>query len=321
MASSPMAGVEERMPGADRIDETPPLVLVVDDDQDTRFLIAHVLERHGCRVLQAADGSTALALVDPNELDLALVDVGLPGMDGLDLLRAINDRLVDHHVPVVLVTARRLASDVATGLGLGASDYLRKPFETSELLARVEAALKMKRLQDQLRQQNRELDILTRTDSLTGTFNRRHLDDGIAIACRRARGEGAHAAVLMIDVDHFKEVNDRYGHQAGDQVLRTVAERLERCLRAGDMMGRWGGDEFLVVLSGTDRFDAVALGERLRAAVADEPVTTAGGLVIAVTISLGVATDRSADPAVLIARADHALYQAKTAGRGRVTGA
>ncbi|MDQ1391789.1 MAG: two-component system, cell cycle response regulator [Acidimicrobiaceae bacterium] len=305
-----------------------PLVLVVDDDADIRFLISHVLERHGCRVLQAADAASALTTCDGNALDLALVDIGLPGMDGLDLLRAIKDNLVDHHVPVVLVTARALASDVATGLGLGASDYLRKPFETSELIARVEAALKVKRLQDQLREQNRELARLTMTDTLTGAFNRRHLDESILAVCRAAHRHGDVVSVLMIDVDHFKEVNDRHGHQAGDQVLTAVTKRLQGCLRTGDTLGRWGGDEFLILLPRTDHRGACALAERLRAAVADEATLVDVGVSqpssaarLTVTISVGVASDQSPDPAELIARADRALYKAKAGGRGRVVAA
>ncbi len=279
-------------------------------------------------MLQAADAASALTICDPNELDLALVDIGLPGMDGLDLLRAIKDELVDHHVPVVLVTARALASDVATGLGLGASDYLRKPFETSELLARVEAALKVKRLQDQLREQNRELARLTMTDTLTGAFNRRHLDESIVAVCRAAHRHGDLVGVLMIDVDHFKVVNDRYGHQAGDQVLRSVTRRLQGCLRAGDILGRWGGDEFLILLARTDRRGACAVAERVRAAVADEAILVDVGVSqpssaarLTVTISVGVASDQNPDPADLIARADRALYEAKAAGRGRVVAA
>lgn len=300
--------------------EAQPLVLVVDDDPNIRFLIVRVLERRGCRVLQAPDASTALALCDPNELDLALVDIELPGMDGFDLLRAINDRLVDRYVPVVLVTARALASDVATGLGLGASDYLRKPFEVSELLARVDSALKIKRLQDKLRRQNRELAHLSKTDALTGAFNRRHLDEEVAVICRTARRHGDSAAVLMIDVDHFKDVNDRRGHQAGDQVLKIIAGRLQARLRADDTLGRWGGEEFLVLLPRTDHLGAVTLAEHLRSAIADEPILTTGDPPLAVTISIGVASDQRPKPEDLVARADRSLYEAKAAGRNRVGG-
>lgn len=319
--TAPISARAERPDGNEHREEARPVVLVVDDDPDVRCLMVHVLEPRGFRVLQAADALTALTLCDPNELDVALIDIGLPGMDGLDLLRAINDHLVDRHVPVLLVTGRALASDVATGLGLGASDYLRKPFDTSELVARVEAVLKVKRLQDQLRQQNRELERLTRTDTLTGAFNRRHLDDGIATACEMARRHAEPVAVLMIDIDHFKQVNDRHGHQTGDRVLQVVAERLQGCLRAGDILGRWGGDEFLVLLSRTDHLGAMALGERLRSVVSDHAIAVGDGVALAVTLSVGVASDRGPYPAELIGRADRALYEAKAAGRGRVVGA
>lgn len=301
-------------------DEARPLVLVVDDDPNIRFLIVHVLERKGCRVLQAPDAATALALCDPNELDLALIDIELPGMNGHDLLGAINDRLVDQYVPVVLVTARALASDVATGLGLGASDYLRKPFEVSELLARVDAALKIKRLQDQLRQKNHALSLLSTTDALTGAFNRRHLDDEIAVICRAAQRHGDPVAVLMIDIDHFKNVNDRHGHPAGDEVLKAVVRRLQAKLRTEDTLGRWGGEEFLVLLPRTGHQGALVLAERLRVAVADQPIPIGVGDPLPLTVSIGVASDHGPKAEVLIADADRALYEAKAAGRNRVAG-
>jgi diguanylate cyclase (GGDEF)-like protein len=299
-----------------------PLVLVVDDDPGTRYLISLILERKGCRVRQAADAATALASFDPYELDLALVDVGLPGpgMDGLELLSAIKDRLGDRYVPVVLVTGRSLGSDVATGLGLGAADYLRKPFETSELWARVEAALKIKRLQDQLQERNDELARLSRTDPVTGISNRRQLDDDIVELCRAAGRHRGTVAAMVIDVDHFKAVNDRYGHQVGDRVLRIVAGRIRGALRATDIVGRWGGDEFVVLLPRTDLPGALTVAERLGAAVAEQTICLPDAAPISVTVSIGVAADESPDADDLLGRADLSLYQAKSAGRGRVAG-
>lgn len=302
-------------PGVDAGQQPPPLVLVVDDDNDIRYLITQVLQRHGCRVHQAVDADAALAFCESDPVDLAVVDIELPGMDGLELLRAMHDRFSDKHIPVVLVTARALASDVATGLGLGASDYLRKPFETTELLARIDAALKIKRLQDQLRRQNTELDRLTRSDSLTGVYNRRHLDDQLDSHWRDGRRHGHPLAVLMIDVDHFKQVNDRHGHPYGDHVLQVVARRLQHGLRAGDVLGRWGGEEFLVIAPRTGRSGAVRLAERLRAAVAATPANRDG---ITITVSIGVTATAQTEPAALIDAADTALYRAKTTGRNRV---
>jgi len=296
-----------------------PRVLVVDDDESIRFLIVWILVRHGCRVIEAPDAETALAVCDPNDLDLALIDVEMPGMDGLALMREINSRVVDNLVPVVLVTARALATDVATGLGLGAHDYLRKPFETAELLARVDAALKIKRLQDELRRQNRELAHLSRIDSLTGIFNRRYLDSRLTDLCGDATFDNQ-ASVLMVDIDHFKQVNDKHGHQVGDQVIRSVAERIRSELREGDAVGRWGGEEFLVLLPHTDPAEAAMLAERLRTAVADRPVNVGDGEVLHVTVSIGVASSAGTDPHALIGLADKALYDAKAAGRNRTAG-
>jgi two-component system cell cycle response regulator len=228
-----------------------------------------------------------------------------------------NEALRD--IPVVFLTGRSGSDDLITGLRAGAHDYLKKPFETSELLARIGAAVRVKRLQDQLRERNQELDRLGRLDGLTGVYNRRHLEEQLRVHHRAALRHDRPLTVLMLDLDHFKRINDTYGHAGGDSVLCAVTGRLQSVLRAGDIVGRWGGEEFLLILPDTPDDAAQALAERVRTAIAAEPVRIGEGSVL-VTASGGYATG-SDDPDALTRRADEALYRAKAAGRNRMVAA
>ena len=305
--------VEAACPGTPR-----PVVLVVDDDEHIRMLMRIQLGLRGYDVVEAADGVAALEACAKGGIELALLDIEMPGLDGYEVLTRIkaDERL--RELPVVLVTARILAGDVVRGLGLGAHDYLRKPFESSELLARADAALKIKRLQDELRQRNAELERVSRVDSLTEIPNRRHLNDQLDILTNASRRHGTPLSVVMVDVDHFKAINDTLGHAAGDQVLRVIAARLRYMTRREDVLGRWGGEEFLVLAPTTDGSGGQALAERMRAAVADAPVELGEGGTVAVTVSIGWAVGAGWDPDDLVAGADAALYRAKAGGRNRV---
>jgi len=304
--------------GPDTPGQKRPVVLVVDDDEHIRMLMRIQLGLRGYDVVEAADGVAALEACAKGGIELALLDIEMPGLDGYEVLTRIkaDERL--REVPVVLVTARTLAGDVVRGLGLGAHDYLRKPFESSELLARADAALKIKRLQDELRQRNADLDRASRVDSLTGIHNRHHLNDQLDILFHASGRHGTPLGVVMVDVDHFKAVNDTLGHAAGDEVLRVIASRLRHMTRREDVLGRWGGEEFLILAPTTDQPGAQALAERMRAAVADAPVELADGSTVAVTVSIGWAVGTGGDPDDLVECADAALYRAKAAGRNRV---
>ncbi|TMD03577.1 MAG: GGDEF domain-containing protein, partial [Chloroflexi bacterium] len=190
------------------------------------------------------------------------------------------------------------------------------PFESRELFARVSAALRIKALQDELRARNAELETVTRTDALTGIYNRRHLEERLQGVLSSARRHHEPAAVLMIDVDHFKSINDSLGHAGGDAVLREVAERLRHRVRLEDVVGRWGGEEFLVLSAIADADAAAVLAERLRAAIADEPFEIEGAGRIRVTVSIGCAAG-AGDAEALLRQADAALYEAKAQGRNR----
>jgi len=239
--------------------------------------------------------------------------VEMPKLDGHGVLAELQGDAATVDIPVVFLTARSTTEDVVEGLRLGAHDYLRKPFEPAELLARVSAALRVKRLQDELRIRNTELHTVSRTDDLTGLPNRRHLQEHLVMAGSAAKRHGQPVAVLMVDVDHFKSVNDRLGHAGGDRVLRRVAVSLASACRAEDTAGRWGGEEFLVVAPATDGDSAEVLGERIRAAVSAEAIADE----VAVTVSVGVATGTD-DIESIVRDADTALYEAKAAGRDRV---
>jgi diguanylate cyclase (GGDEF)-like protein len=291
---------------------SPPAVLVAEDSLVIRAVLVEQLQSRGYRVIEAGDGEQALAACHRERPDVVLLDVEMPHLDGHAVLARIKaDRLLAD-IPVVFVTSRVTTEDVVEGLRLGAHDYLRKPFEPSELLARVHAAVRSKALQDELRLRNAELELASRTDALTGLHNRRHLEEQL----QRLAGAGDQLAVLLCDIDRFKQVNDTRGHAAGDEVLRVVAARLGEAARPGDVPGRWGGEEFLVVLPGTGADEARAQGERVRRAVAAAPVPLEEPLVV--TTSVGVAAGTGDGWEGLVRRADTGLYAAKEGGRDRV---
>ena len=241
----------------------------------------------------------------------------MPGLDGYQVLAQLKANPDLGHIPVVFLTSRTSMADVVTGLRAGAHDYLRKPFEPEEMLARVGSAVHVKRLQDQLRDRNAELDRMTRIDPLTGLHNRRHLDEELARRHTDARRHHDPLGVILLDLDHFKNVNDTYGHPAGDIVLREFATRLTNQLRVADIAGRWGGEEFLVILPRTDLAGVVEVAERIRNVTAEHPIIV-GDQAVHLTVSGGCAVGNGQTPDELLHTADIRLYQAKAAGRNKI---
>jgi two-component system cell cycle response regulator len=266
-------------------------VLVVDDSLTVRGAIRLYLEAEGYHVEEAVDGEAGIAACLANPPDVVLLDVEMPGLDGHDVLQRLKGEVTLRDIPVVFLTGFAEEDHIVRGLEGGGHDYLSKPFVESELKARVAAAMRVKKLQDQLVQRTEELYTTSRTDVLTGLYNRRHLEEQLRIGI--------------------------YGHQVGDEVLVELARRIQTELRAGDIAGRWGGEEFLVVLPNTGLAGTVETGERIRAIVEAEQFG-AGEEYISVTISGGGASDIDVDEEALVHRADNGLYEAKDRGRNCV---
>jgi diguanylate cyclase (GGDEF)-like protein len=295
-------------------------VLIADDSLVIRAVVRAHLEEKGYTVEEAVDGIAAVERCTAVRPDVVLLDIEMPGLDGYEVLARLKADPEVRDIPVVFLTSRSGMADVVAGLDAGAHDYLRKPFEPPELVARVAAAAQMKKLQDELRRRNADLDRMSRTDGLTGLFNRRHLDEELLRQYSVSRRNRTPVSVLLLDIDHFKKVNDTYGHLAGDQVLQEFARRLKAEVRLEDIAGRWGGEEFLVILPGADPRSSGIVAERIRLATAREPVAVDAGR-IGFTVSGGYATGPLDDPDQQVSRADAALYDAKVAGRNRMTGA
>jgi two-component system cell cycle response regulator len=285
-----------------------PLVLVADDRPAVRAVFRTGLEAAGYGVIEATNGREAVHQAAHHDLSVILLDVAVPVLDGHETLAALKADEETRDIPVVFLSDRGAGDDLVQALHEGAHDYLRTPPEPAELLARVGAATRMKQLQDELRSRAVELEHVSRTDHLTGLANRRHVEERLRSVLAAALRHAHPAAVLVIDVDHFKTINDERGHVAGDLVLQQIGATLRTAVRTEDILGRWGGEEFIVVAADTAREAAAVLGERLRAAIQKAtPVTVSiGG---ACTPEVGLR---------LVDIADANLFKAKAAGRNRV---
>ncbi len=265
-------------------------------------------------MIGASTGRGAIEEVS-GPVDAVLLDLDLPDISGLEVLDAIQS--MSHPPPVIILTGA-LDRDAPACLSRGAHDFMAKPPQLEELIARVSAAVRVKRLQDDLHDVNRRLTVQAMTDPLTSLANRRHGFSELERLVSAAQRHGRSLAVLIADLDHFKGVNDTYGHEAGDQCLAEGARRLGHAVRASDLPMRWGGEEFVVLMPDASRGHADEIAERIRSAVADPPFHTSAGL-LSITMSLGWAmltdTETGND---LIARADAALYEAKRRGRNVV---
>lgn len=297
-------------------------ILVIEDSETHRAEIRRVVEASGLfeRVIEAGDGIRGLKLLVSEAVDVVLCDLEMPGLDGEKILRVKEATPGRENLPFLFLTASADVERRSRLLETGACDAIVKPFHPAELVARLALHLKVKLLQDELRLKNSTLARLSTVDELTELRSRRYVCELLSVELLRARRYRTPLTVLMADLDHFKRVNDRHGHLAGDAVLRGVAQRLLTCLRATDTAGRYGGEELLVVLPQNTAEGAAVLAERWRSAVAAEPFSVAGGPPVAVTFSAGVAQYRDAfeTPEDLIAAADTALYRAKEKGRDRV---
>jgi two-component system, cell cycle response regulator len=300
-------------------DAGPARILIVDDDEFAAAKMSETLLPIANSVASASSCAEAMLLAVDTELIIA--SLSIPGSDALRLVTQCRANEAFRQLPILLIAEDRDLPRLAKGLDLGANDYLIRPVDRNELLARTATQVRRKRLQDRLQESYRRSLALALTDELTGLYNRRYLDAHLDELIERVHQDGISAAVLMFDIDHFKQVNDTHGHVAGDDVLKELAARTVNSVRSVDLVARWGGEEFVVVMPETDLAIATAVAERLRAAVAREPFTVKeGGKNLPVTISIGVtaATERGDDRDKILKRADAALHTAKTRGRNCV---
>ena len=290
-------------------------ILIVDDERLNRSTLAELLQPY-YQVLLAKNGSTALEIARNERMSLALIllDVSMPGMNGYEVLQALRADESTAHIPVIFITGQSDEAAEEYGLRLGAADYVSKPIRPAVLLARVKN-------QVDLFLRKRELEKLALADGLTGLANRRHFDQFLQSSLRRSQRSGEHLGVALIDIDHFKQFNDYYGHLQGDDALRSVAHTMrQHAQRAGDLAARYGGEEFAFICLG----DAQTLPQAMdgfRQAVHDLAIPHIGTPARQLTISAGVVVcspQRSITQAELLALADQLLYQAKTAGRNRM---
>jgi len=293
-------------------------VLVAEDDPMFRTILKRWLETWGYPVTVAEDGEQAWTISQQEaQPELLILDWVMPGVDGAELCHRIRARQRAPYQYILLVTAKDNTDDVVAGLDAGADDYLTKPFERNELRARLRVGKRILTLQDGLIRAREDLRFQATHDALTGIWNRRAVFDLLQRELERATRSLSATGLLMLDLDHFKEVNDTYGHLAGDAVLREAAARVIQVVRSYDLVGRHGGEEFLVVLPGCDSNQALQSAERVRAAIEATPII-ADRFAIRVTVSVGATSATSGtSQKELLGIADAALYQAKKAGRNR----
>ena len=294
-------------------------VLIAEDDPVSRRLLETTLSKWGYNVLACADGGEAWRILQQSEPpSLAILDWMMPRMDGVQVCREVRKRAAEPYVYLILLTARNQKTDIITGLEAGADDYIIKPFDANELRMRLRAGRRILDLQTELIYAREQLRERATSDSLTSLWNRAAILEILQQELERAQRADVALSVLLADLDHFKRINDTYGHLAGDAALREAAHRMRLAIRPYDRIGRYGGEEFLLVLPDCQGAGAVALAERLRLAVGGDAMALAEGMV-SVTLSIGIATSGMAhEVQTLLSAADTALYRAKHSGRNRV---
>ncbi|MCU0596671.1 MAG: diguanylate cyclase [Desulfobacterota bacterium] len=314
--------MEQTLAGADGTPGTP--VLVAEDHPATRKLLETILNNAGFAVTVAANGEEALDLFRRDFTPVVLMDWVMPELNGIQLCKALRHNAAQGYVYIIFLTAKDSKEDVVKALEAGADDYITKPFHREELLARIKTGLRILDLERSLKKANEEIKILSLTDPLTGIYNRGYLNDQLPHEIKRSVRYGHPLHVILCDIDHFKAVNDTYGHQAGDDVLKGFASLLKGSIRQNlDWAARYGGEEFVLVLPETDAGGACAVAERLRRGAEQERFRTQGR-AIHITASWGISGFDPKDVGetlsgdFLLQEADRCLLKAKQDGRNRV---
>ena len=308
---------------AERVSEAkhPIKVLVAEDNPVFQSMLSNMLTKWGYEPVMARDGNQAWDLLQSHEgPQLAILDWMMPGLNGVDICRAVRAANREPYVYILLLTARANSMDLVEGMEAGADDYLTKPFQAHELRVRLRAGRRILDLQAQLLAAREALRVQATHDGLTGLLNRTSLFEMLSKELSRASREALPLSLLMLDLDHFKQINDTHGHGAGDAVLRETSLRMKTAVRGYDSVGRYGGEEFLIVLPGCDCESACTQAERVRESIAGEAYHV-GSQHLLVTCSIGVASrafPSEADADGLVREADLALYRAKNGGRNQV---
>lgn len=297
-------------------------ILLIDcDPHGAERINDYLADHHEMQVL--TDPADAVHVVAEGDFELILVSMTLGDHDPLRVCSQIRTLERSRMVPILLIAEEADRAKVVRGLDLGVNDFVMRPVERHELMARVKTQIKRQRYATELRQSLTQTLQLAVVDDLTGLYNRRYFDRHLNMLLSKAQEQERSMALMMVDLDHFKSVNDTYGHDVGDMVLREFSERLQRNIRGVDLACRYGGEEFVVLMPDTDIVLAKRVAERVRAAVADELFPVAENRGLEVTVSLGLATNAGWDetPETLLKKADNALYSAKHAGRNQVVSA
>jgi len=293
-------------------------VLVVDDEEVIRVLFRDVLEDMGYRVRVAANGESAIKVLEEEPFDLIITDIRMPGIDGMELLRISKENYPE--IDVIIITGYASVETAVEAMKLGAIDYLTKPLNIDQIRIIVDKVVERRELQQRAREAEYYKE-LSRLDSLTGIFNHTVIHQLLEAEIARAERYGLNLSLLMVDIDHFKRYNDTYGHPVGDQILRELVALLRRSCRSSDLIGRYGGEEFCIIAPQTDKMEALLLGERLVETVSKAEFLIKGPeeLSLNITISVGIASypQDATDKETLLLRADKALYRAKHLGRNR----
>jgi two-component system, cell cycle response regulator len=295
-------------------------VLVADDSPVYRKLVEHALAEDSCSVSFANSGHQAIELFDREKPDLIVTDWMMPDLTGIELCQRIRTSSQSSYTYVIILTSNAEKENVVKGLSAGADDYLTKPFDRNELLARIRVGQRLIDLHRQIEAKNRLLEELALTDPLTGLPNRRAIEDWSARQLSGAARHGFPMWFVLMDLDHFKKINDTYGHDAGDTVLKRFGEVLRNNTRLSDISGRIGGEEFLLVLTHAEEDNVKVVVDRIRKQLAAEQFEW-NGSAISVTASFGAAGfsgKKAPGFSQLVKQADAALYRAKDLGRNRV---
>jgi diguanylate cyclase (GGDEF)-like protein len=300
-------------------------ILLVEDDKLQAKTTKEYLEKAGHEIVWVENGMSAIKSAKTEPFDLIVLDLVLPDVGGNEVCRWLKNTKDTKDIPIIILSAKGTTKEKVVGLEAGADDYLPKPYDPSELKARIYACLRTKVLQDELKKKNQQLEqvllqmeTLAMTDQLTGLFNRRYFLSVFEKEFSRTMRYNHPTSCLMLDIDHFKGINDEYGHHAGDEVLKEISRVMIDCLRKSDTLARWGGEEFIILLPETTKENALQVASRILNAVSTQQFSSLPGQV---TVSIGLAG--IPDPNVntsekLITASDSALYEAKNKGRNRI---